>query len=279
MARRDAEARVVLVTGCSAGGIGHHLALELAQHGCRVYASARDPAKMQVLSELGIQTVALDVIDDESVRRAVAHVEGEAGRIDILVNNAAVMCVGPAVELGLDRLSAALETNVVGVTRVCSAVAPAMIARRSGLIVNVGSVSGYATTPWVGYYAASKAAVHTLSDAMRMELAPFNVRVVVLAPGGIKSNIAANNPHTELPDNSPFQPAAAAIRARAELSQTGNATPTDQFVRVIVPRILAPEPAPYISYGNHATSIWLLSFTPPFVRDWLFGRRFGTSAL
>ncbi|KAJ2792703.1 NADPH-dependent 1-acyl dihydroxyacetone phosphate reductase, partial [Coemansia helicoidea] len=84
MTRADTNARVVLVTGCSAGGIGHHLAVELARHGCRVYASARDLSKMQGLAEHGIQTVELDVADDESVRRAVAHVEREAGRIDIV---------------------------------------------------------------------------------------------------------------------------------------------------------------------------------------------------
>ncbi|KAJ2775517.1 NADPH-dependent 1-acyl dihydroxyacetone phosphate reductase [Coemansia nantahalensis] len=279
MTRADANARVVLVTGCSAGDTGHHLAVELARHGCRVYASARDLSKMQGLAEHGIQTVELDVADDESVRRAVAHVEREAGRIDIVVNNAGVFSVGPAVETGADRMRASLEVNVVGVARVCSAVAPGMIARRSGLIVNIGSVSGYAATPWVGCYAASKAAVHALSDAMRTELAPFNVRVVVVAPGGIKSNLATNAPQLDLPAGSPYQPAAAAIRARAELSQTGNSTPTDQFARVVVPRILAPKPAAYISYGNHATPIWLLSFAPTSLRDWLFGRRFGTHKL
>ncbi|KAJ2800791.1 NADPH-dependent 1-acyl dihydroxyacetone phosphate reductase [Coemansia helicoidea] len=232
---------------CSAGGIGHHLAVELARHGCRVYASARDLSKMQGLAEHGIQTVELDVADDEST--------------------------------GADRMRASLEVNVVGVARVCSAVAPGMIARRSGLIVNIGSVSGCAVTPWVGCYAASKAAMHALSDAMRTELAPFNVRVVVVAPGGIKSNLATNAPQLDLPAGSPYQPAAAAIRARAELSQTGNSTPTDQFARVVVPRILAPKPAAYISYGNHATPIWLLSFAPTSVRDWLFGRRFGTHKL
>ncbi|KAJ1735211.1 NADPH-dependent 1-acyl dihydroxyacetone phosphate reductase [Coemansia biformis] len=275
----SADPRVVLLTGCSAGGIGHHLALQFAAHGCRVYASARDPAKIQGLEEHGITSIALDVTDDASVKSAVGRVVEEAGRIDILVNNAGVICVGPAVEADMDRVRVLLETNVVGVARVCSAVAPGMIARRQGLVVNIGSVGAFATTPWVGYYGASKAAVHVLSDTMRMELAPFNVRVVVVVPGGIKSNIASNQPEVTLAEDSPYKPAIEAIRARAKYSQTGNSTPTDRFARVVVPQILSPSPRAYIIYGNHSTVTRLLSYIPVCVRDWAYSHRFGTRAL
>ncbi|KAJ2501546.1 hypothetical protein GGH96_001867 [Coemansia sp. RSA 1972] len=274
----DSNSQVVLVTGCSTGGIGCHLALELARRGCKVYASSRDTSKAVGLTEHGIQVLELDVTHNESTTAAVQKVLDEAGRIDILVNNAGLMCAGPVTDTNLDFAQRAFDTNVLGVARVCQAVTPSMIKRQNGLIVNIGSVSGYATTPWVGFYSASKAAVHAMSDAMRMELAPFNIKVVVVAPGGIQSNLAEHQ-QVELGTDSPFMPAIQAIRDRAVFSQAGNATPTDVFARVVVPRILASNPAPYITYGNHARTTWLLHYAPSFLRDWLYSRRFGTDQL
>ncbi|KAJ1725914.1 NADPH-dependent 1-acyl dihydroxyacetone phosphate reductase, partial [Coemansia biformis] len=221
-----------------------------AAHGCRVYASAHDPTKIQGLEEHGITSIALDVTDDASVKSAVDRVVEEAGRVDILVNNAGVICAGPTVETGMDRVRVLFETNVVGVARVCSAVAPGMIARRQGLVVNIGSVSAFATTPWVGCYGASKATVHALSDTMRMELAQFNVRVAVVAPGSIEYNIASNQPEVTLAEDSLYQPAIEAICAHAKYSQTGNSTPTDCFACVVVLQILSPNPRAYNIYGN-----------------------------
>ncbi|KAJ2304313.1 hypothetical protein IWW54_005447 [Coemansia sp. RSA 2705] len=278
MAYANSNARVALVTGCSTGGIGYHLALELAAHGCRVYASSRDSSKVTGLAERGVEAIELDVTRDDSTEAAVAKILDEAGRIDILVNNAGVICVGPVTDTDLRQAQTAFDTNVLGVARVARAVAPSMIKQRRGLIVNVGSVSGYAATPWVGFYGATKAAVHTMSDAMRTELAPFNIDVVVLAPGGIRSNLATHR-QVELDEASPFMPAIQAIRDRAVFSQTGSATPTDQFAKVVVPRMLARNPAPYITYGNHARSTWLLYYAPPFIRDWIYRRRFGTHLL
>ncbi|KAJ2421691.1 NADPH-dependent 1-acyl dihydroxyacetone phosphate reductase [Coemansia sp. RSA 2522] len=117
-----------------------------------------------------------------------------------------------------------------------------------------------------------------MSDAMRMELAPFNIRVVVVAPGGIQSNLAEHQ-QVELPENSPFMPAIQAIRDRAVFSQAGNATPTDVFARVVASRILASNPPPYITYGNHARTTWLLHYAPAVLRDWIYSRRFGTAQL
>ncbi|KAJ2563731.1 hypothetical protein GGH12_002427 [Coemansia sp. RSA 1822] len=274
----DSNSQVALVTGCSTGGIGYHLALELAARGCKVYASSRDTSKVVGLTEHGIAVIELDVTHDMSTRDAVQKVLDEVGHIDILVNNAGLMCAGPVTDTNLDHVQSAFDTNVLGVARVCQAVTPSMVVRQKGLIVNVGSVSGYATTPWVGFYSASKAAVHVMSDAMRMELAPFNIKVVVVAPGGIQSNLAEHQ-KVELSANSPFMPAIQAIRERAVFSQAGSATPTDVFARVVVPRILASNPPSYITYGNYARITWLLHYAPAFLRDWIYSRRFGTAQL
>ncbi|KAJ1868628.1 hypothetical protein LPJ55_005864 [Coemansia sp. RSA 990] len=218
----------------------------------------------------------MDVTRDDSVQPAVQKVIDEAGRIDILINNAGLMCTGPVTDTDLQLAQTAFDTNVLGVARVCQAVAPHMIKQHSGLIANVGSVSGYAATPWVGFYGATKAAVHTLSDAMRVELASFNVKVVVVAPGAIRSNLATHH-EVALPENSPFMPALPAIRDRAVFSQTGNPTPTDKFAKVVVAQLLSRSPAAYITYGNHSKTTWLLYYAPPFVKDWLYSRRFGSN--
>ncbi|KAI9481729.1 Rossmann-fold NAD(P)-binding domain-containing protein [Coemansia mojavensis] len=278
MSPNNSNARVALVTGCSAGGIGYFLALELAANGCQVYAAVRDTGKATELKESGIAIVEMDVTRDDSVQPAVQKVIDEAGRIDILINNAGLMCTGPVTDTDLQLAQTAFDTNVLGVARVCQAVAPHMIKQHSGLIANVGSVSGYAATPWVGFYGATKAAVHTLSDAMRVELASFNVKVVVVAPGAIRSNLATHH-EVALPENSPFMPALPAIRDRAVFSQTGNPTPTDKFAKVVVAQLLSRSPAAYITYGNHSKTTWLLYYAPPFVKDWLYSRRFGVSSL
>ncbi|PIA14573.1 IKI3-domain-containing protein [Coemansia reversa NRRL 1564] len=257
---------------------GHHLAIEFAASGCKVYASARNIDKLCGLEELGISLVQLDVTSDESVHSAVAKILSEAGQIDILVNNAGLICAGPVVDTDIGLVRDAFETNVLGVARVSSAVTPGMITKGRGLIVNVGSVSGYAATPWVGYYCATKAALHTMSDAMRMELAPFGLRVVVVAPGAVKSNLASHR-EVSLSHQSPFLPAIQSIRDRATFSQTGNPTPPETLAKVVVPQLLSQNPRPYITYGRHATMTWLMYYLPMFIRDFLLARRFGTHSL
>ncbi|KAJ1663080.1 hypothetical protein IW140_005881 [Coemansia sp. RSA 1813] len=278
---KNTATTVVLITGCSAGGIGHHLALEFATaHKCKVYASARDVTKISVdLQNKGITPVALDVTNQASVDSAIAFVQKDAGcNIDILVNNAGQICVSPVVEVDVNQAQRIFDTNVIGVTRVCKAVAPQMMDNRHGTIVNVGSVSGYATTPWVGYYAASKAALHMLTDAMRMELAPFNVRVVLLAPGGIISNLHANG-KAILSKDSRYGSVRNQVDERAKLSQAGSATPTTQFASVVVPKLLMRNPPAYITYGNHSALMWIAYYLPWWMRDYFAGGRFGTRKL
>ncbi|KAJ2160249.1 hypothetical protein GGF46_002410 [Coemansia sp. RSA 552] len=275
MAGADDSRRVVLVTGCSAGGIGHRLALELAtSHSCLVYASARNPGK--VSAELAgldnVRVMGLDVCCNDAVIAAVAQIEREAGRIDVVINNAGFICIGPVTDVPTSDLRDSFDVNVLGAHRVCRAVAPLMIRQRQGTIVNVGSVSGYKASPWAGIYCTSKAAIHMLSDALRMELRPFNVHVVVLAPGGVVSNLASHTAPT-LPENSPFAPALPAIKQRAVNSQIpGKAWTAGRFARRVVPLILARHPRPYISYGYLAPNMWAMYFLPLFISDWVLSR-------
>ncbi|KAJ2500951.1 hypothetical protein IWW47_003161, partial [Coemansia sp. RSA 2052] len=289
----SADPRIVLITGCSAGGIGHHLALEFAAQGCRVFAGVRTLSKAQALAENTprIEVIELDITDAGSVDAAVAHILAATNGwgIDVLVNNAGVFCVGPAAEVPASQVQQAFDTNVIGLARMCRAVAPAMIDRRQGTIVNVGSVSGYVATPWVGCYAATKAAVHAYSDALRMELRPFGVRVVVVAPGSITSNLVANHSadlllllDDDAAAETRYLAARPAVEARAALSQASDSTPADLFARTVVPQILCSSttsPPAYITCGTHSAAMWLLYYVPPVIRDYLLGRRFGTHQL
>eukprot|EP00198_Chlamydomonas_reinhardtii_P013499 XP_001702836.1 predicted protein [Chlamydomonas reinhardtii] len=253
MVRPAEREEVVLITGCSDGGIGAGLCAAFHAAGCTVYATARRIESMSGLVAAcpGVKTLALDVTQQDSVAAAVAAVLREAGRIDVLVNNAGMGLVAPLIEVDIDKAKEVYEANVWGLLRVCQAVAPAMAQRRTGTICNVGSVVGYFATPWGAIYSSSKAAVHSLTDAMRLELKPFGVKVVLLAPGAVRSNIGENNlKRFEDHFSSMYAPFAEAIRRRATLSQQGNSMPTEVFARQVVATLLGSSPPRHFSLGG-----------------------------
>jgi NAD(P)-dependent dehydrogenase (short-subunit alcohol dehydrogenase family) len=192
------DPRTILITG-SSSGIGRATAERFAARGWQVFASMRNPERGAALraraAESGwrLTTPPLDVTSDASVAAAVPHVLREAGgRLDVLVNNAGYYAFGALEETSTDELRAQLETNVVGVLRVTRAVLPAMRARRAGTVVTIGSVAGRVAVPIGGPYHASKWALEGMIEALRLELIPFGVRVVLIEPGPY---------HTALHDN------------------------------------------------------------------------------
>lgn len=174
--------RVALVTGCSSG-IGEATAVALAAMGFRVFASGRTLAGVEHLRGPGIEPLEIDVTDDASIQRGVARAFNEAGRIDLLVNNAGYAVFGAIEDLDRATLRRQLDVNVFGAMAMCRAVLPTMRRQGSGCIVNVSSVVGRFSTPLVGAYSASKFALEALSDALRAEGRPFGIRVVVVEPG------------------------------------------------------------------------------------------------
>lgn len=179
--------RVVLITGASSG-LGGACAEHLARLGHRVYGTSRraafpdsaDPSSSPVM-------LPMDVCDDDSVRGAVDFVLQQQGRIDVVVNNAGVGLAGAVEDTSVEEARALFETNFFGVLRVCRAVLPTLRAQGSGLIVNVSSLAGLVTIPFQGFYSASKYALESMSDALRMELRPFGVHVTLLEPGDFKT--------------------------------------------------------------------------------------------
>ena len=185
-----ASSSVVLITGCSTG-IGRATASHLAARGYTVIATARRVEDLGDLAAAGCQTLPLDVTDEASMRAAVDAVEAAHGRIDVLVNNAGYSQSGAVESVPLARTRAQFETNVFGPLRLTQLVLPGMRRRRAGRIVNVSSMGGRLVFPGGGVYHASKYAVEALSDALRYELRPFGIAVVLIEPGLIKTNFAA----------------------------------------------------------------------------------------
>ena len=181
---------VVLITGCSTG-IGRAAASHLAARGYTVIATARRVEDLADLAAAGCRTLPLDVTDEASMRAAVDAVEAAHGRIDVLVNNAGYSQSGAVESVPLARTRAQFETNVFGPLRLTQLVLPGMRRRRAGRVVNVSSMGGRLVFPGGGVYHASKYAVEALSDALRYELRPFGIAVVLIEPGLIKTNFAA----------------------------------------------------------------------------------------
>jgi len=271
--------RIVLITGCSSG-IGAALAAEMHRRGNRVYATARRPEALAPLGAMGLATLPLDVNDDASVAAAMSRVESEAGRLDILVNNAGFSQVGAVIDLTREDLRKQYETNVIAPVAVTRAALPllraASTAHGKAIVANVGSIVGILTTPFAGAYCSSKAAIHSLSDALRMELAPFGIEVVTIQPGGVRS---AFGDHAEegirLPPDSVYLPVEKGIRARAQAGQQ-DATPVEAFVVPVVDGLLQRKPPAIIRGGKNSVRLPLLKKLLPLrTFDALIARTFG----
>jgi NAD(P)-dependent dehydrogenase (short-subunit alcohol dehydrogenase family) len=272
-------ARTILITGCSSG-IGAAMARAFKARGHRVYATARRQESLAGLAAEGIATLQLDVNDDTSIAAAFGTVAAEAGQLDMLVNNAGFSQVGAVLDLSRDDLRAQYETNVIAPVAVTRSALPllrkAVAASGAADVVNIGSIVGLFTTPFAGAYCSSKAAIHALSDALRMELAPFGIRLIMVQPGGVRSSFGDHAEEAlRLPEDSIYKPVEAQIQARAQAGQQ-NATPTDQFVEPVVEKLLRASPPAVIRGGRGSVQLVLLKrLLPGKLFDQLLSRRFG----
>jgi NAD(P)-dependent dehydrogenase (short-subunit alcohol dehydrogenase family) len=188
--------KTILITGTSSG-FGRDTAETLRRAGHTVYASMRGAGgknfeAAEALRKLGIKTVELDVSDDASVEAGVKNVLAEAGTIDVLVNNAGIASAGVTEAFTAEQAHAIFDTNVIGLLRATRAVLPSMRRQHDGLIINIGSILGRVTFPFVGIYGASKFAVEALTDSLRYEVSQLGVEVVAVQPSGYPTNFFTN---------------------------------------------------------------------------------------
>lgn len=189
------EKKVVMVTGASSG-IGYSTALLLASKGYKVYGAARRVDKMDPLREYGVVPMQLDVTDESSMASCVQGIISAEGQIDVLVNGAGYGQFGPIETVTMEEARKQLDVNLFGLAEMTRLVIPYMRSRRSGRIINISSMAGRFTIYLGAWYHASKYAVESFSDALRMEMSPFGIDVAIIEPGGIKTNwgdIAADN--------------------------------------------------------------------------------------
>src|SRR5882724_4325109 len=194
--RRPAMSKTILITGASSG-FGRDTAETLHHAGRTVYASMRgvqgkNREAAEALRKLGIKIVELDVTDDASVEAGVENVLAEAGNIDVLVNNAGIASVGVTEAFTAEQAKVIFDTNVIGLLRVTRAVLPSMRQKRDGLIINIGSILGRVTFPFLGIYGASKMAVEALTDSLRYEVSQLGVEVVEVQPSAYPTNLFAS---------------------------------------------------------------------------------------
>ena len=190
----DGTSRVVLITG-AASGIGRATAELIAARGHQVFGGVRAPATTPPLA--GAELVPLDVRDEVSAKACVDEVRSRAGRIDVLINNAGVNLVGAVEETSISQAQALFDTNVIGVLRMVRAVLPDMRRRGAGLIVNISSILGLIPAPFMGVYASTKHALEGLSDSLDHEVRAFGIRVVLIEPHYIKTNLDASAAQAE----------------------------------------------------------------------------------
>ncbi|MFV0471868.1 MAG: oxidoreductase [Paludibacteraceae bacterium] len=187
--------QVALITGASSG-IGKETATLLHTYGYKVYGAARRLDEMKDLEIKGITTLPLDITDEQSATSCVNQIIKTEGRIDILVNNAGYGSYGAIEDVKLEEARRQFDVNIFGLARITQLVLPYMRQHKYGKIVNISSMAGKIYTPFGGWYHATKHALEGLSDCLRLETKSFGIDVIIIEPGGIKTNwglIAADN--------------------------------------------------------------------------------------
>jgi NAD(P)-dependent dehydrogenase (short-subunit alcohol dehydrogenase family) len=264
---------VAVVTG-SSSGIGFETALLLARSGFHTYATMRNLEKSKRITKIAnteklpLQVVQLDVNDDISVKNAIDKIVGavaaENKRIDALVNNAGYGLVGAFEDLSLEEIKAQFETNFFGVIRVTQQVIPVMRKQNTsgdggGTIVNVSSVGGRMSVPILSAYQSTKFALEGLSESMSYELEPFGIRVVIIEPGFIRTNIVNSSTPAQkaLDPKSPYFPLMQKVKNhfKSMIENASSSSPPEDVAKDILQAITSKNPQLRYTVGNDAATI------------------------
>ncbi|KAF7189723.1 Short-chain dehydrogenase RED1 [Pseudocercospora fuligena] len=257
--------KTVLITGCSPGGIGHSLALEFHRQNFRVFATARKTSSISDLESKGIETVSLEATQESSIQALASEISSRtSGKLDYLVNNAGRNYTVPATDIELSEVRETFETNLFAVMRLCQIFTP-MLIESKGTTVQIGSLAAILPYVFGSVYNASKAALHAYSETLRVELAPFDVKVVTVVTGGVKSNIARTK--RTLPENSIYLPIRDMYEERLVHSQS-NGVPNEEYAKGVVNQLLKSPGKDRIWEGGKS---WLVWFVYTFLPRWVMG--------
>jgi NAD(P)-dependent dehydrogenase (short-subunit alcohol dehydrogenase family) len=253
-------AKTVLITGASSG-IGEETVKRLMVAGYTVYAGARRLDRMKSLADAGARLLALDVTEDDSMTAAVNTVMQEAGRIDVLINNAGYGSYGALEDVPPEEARRQFDVNLFGLARLTQLVLPAMRAQRSGRIVNISSIGGKFGEPFGCWYHATKFAVEGFSDSLRMELHPFGIDVVVIQPGATHTEWSqiAQDSLIKYSGDGPYDKAASAHAKMMELGHEGSIpAPPGVVARTIVQAVQSRKPKTRYATGGLAGTMLFL---------------------
>ncbi|KAJ4320925.1 hypothetical protein N0V84_005629 [Fusarium piperis] len=269
MSSKDASSkRSVLITGCSDGGAGAALAVAFHNAGLKVYATTRNPAKMEHLASLGIKTLTLDVTSETSIVECVDQVPA----LDILVNNAGTQFIMPVVDIDVAAAKKIYDLNLWSHIAVTQAFLPLLLKSSSGMVVNQTSLAAVTTVPFQAVYNSSKAAMAMMSDTLRLELKPFGIKVVDLRTGIVKTNLIQNAQLIKppiLPKGSIYEPAKDILEtAMRQEGYEGQGTEAQEWADAVVRDLLKKNPPLVIWRGEKAWPVWFGSFWPV---GWLDG--------
>jgi NAD(P)-dependent dehydrogenase (short-subunit alcohol dehydrogenase family) len=249
--------KVAIVTG-SSSGIGFETSLALARNGFMTYATMRNLDKSENIKSLAekeklpLKIVQLDVTYDGSVKNAMQSITAEANRIDVLINNAGYVLNGAFEDLAIEELKAQYETNLFGVTRVTQAALPIMRKQKSGIIVNISSgvvtIGGY---PGGSAYVSTKFAIEGLSKSMTYELEPFGIKVVLVEPGVIRTNLV-NSMVSAKKSQDPNSPYSQIMQKMAASfgSMLENGSSADVVAKVVLNAVTSENPSLKYLAGN-----------------------------
>ncbi len=240
--------KVAVVTG-SSSGLGYEISLMLARNGFLTYATMRNLNKSENIKSIAskenlpIRINQLDVTDDVSVKDAVQAILSETGRIDVLVNNAGYVLNGAFEDLAMDEIKTQYDTNVFGLIRTTQTVLPIMRRQKSGIIVNISSGAGRFGYPGQSAYISTKFAVEGLSESMSYELEPFGIKVVVVEPGVIRTNIV-NGMVVAKKSQDPNSPYLQIIQKMATVLENmmENGSPPDLVAKVVLNAVTNESP-------------------------------------
>ncbi|KAJ7593188.1 hypothetical protein C8J56DRAFT_930571 [Mycena floridula] len=274
--------RVVLITGCSDGGLGSELAKQYHSEGLRVIATARNISSMSSLSSLGIETFTLDISDINSVQALRDWLsETTGGKLHILVNNAGIAYPFSVADMDMTRVKEVFEVNLFGAMLMVKTFLPMLLvcASEDARVVHIGSLAGVMPVPFGPAYNASKAALHSYADTLRVELAPFKIKVITILAGLMETKIGPK-PGNILPADSIYSPIRDHYQSRRVIHFQDGATPRHVAAKQIINETLKRNPKAWLWLGRNSWTCWFLStFGGRRVFDRIVSRIFGLDRL